>query len=68
MGTGGVKTWVKQAAEIADKLNYAIRIMDFEIGNGKNVPQLQQISAGTFEFKVFDKIWLITINPKEKEE
>ncbi len=68
MGTGGIKAWIKQAAEIADNLNRAIRIMDFEVGNGKNaVPQLQQVAAGTFEFKCFEQTWIITISPKEKE-
>jgi hypothetical protein len=67
MGTGGVKTWVKQAAEIADRLNRAIRIMDFEVGDGKDVPQLQQIADGKFEFKCFGKTWMIIINLKDKE-
>jgi hypothetical protein len=67
MGTGGVKAWVKQAAEVADRLNRAIRIMDFEVGDGKDVPQLQQTAAGKFEFKCFGKTWIVTINPKDKE-
>jgi hypothetical protein len=64
MGTGGVKGWAKEASEIAERINNAFQVLDFELGNGKNVPKLRQVSAGEFVLNIFGKEWLIRISPK----
>jgi hypothetical protein len=64
MGTGGVKLWAKEAFEIAERINNAFQVLDFELGDGKNVPKFRQISAGKFALNIFGKEWLISISPK----
>lgn len=66
MGTGGVKSWAQEANKIAEKINFAFQVFDYEFGDGKNVPKLMQISAGEFTFKCFGKDWLIRISLKDK--
>jgi hypothetical protein len=65
MGTGGVKTWAAKAFDIADSINRGWQAWDFEMGDGKNVPKLQQVSSGIFEVSWGGEVWIITIKPKE---
>jgi hypothetical protein len=63
MGTGGVIPWAKEASNIAERINTAFQVLDCELGDGKNVPALRQISAGEFILTVADKEWLVSIYP-----
>jgi hypothetical protein len=63
MGTGGVKPWAKEVSEIAERINSAFQALDFELGDGKNVPKLRQLSAGEFILNVAGKEWLVSIYP-----
>lgn len=64
MGTGGVKKWALEASQIAEKLNHAIQVCDFELGDGTNVFQLQQVDVGEFVVNWFGKQWIIRISPQ----
>lgn len=62
MGTGESNKIKQQsrANEIVEMINQAIRVMDFELGDGKNVPQLVPIGNQKFKIKIQDEIWTIS--------
>jgi|HubBroStandDraft_6_1064221.scaffolds.fasta_scaffold1251736_2 hypothetical protein len=65
MGTGGVKTWAKEASEIVENLNQALNVRDFELGSSGQVPEkIRQVGPGEFLFKSHKKEWIIKITPK----
>jgi len=64
MGTGGANKWVVEVANIAEQINIGFAALDCEMGNGKNVPKLQQVAAGEFVLKMFGKEWCVSIREK----
>jgi hypothetical protein len=66
MGTGGVKVWAKEANRIAENINQAIVIMNHEIGDSANVPQLKQVAPGEFILHALGKEWAVKISPRDQ--
>jgi len=59
------KTSQQLANEVVELLQRSINALDFELGNGKNVPKIVVVGDKTYEFKALGKTWTMTLEPKE---
>lgn len=66
MGTGGRNITNEQIFEIIENFNRGFQMIDFEFGNGKNIPQIIK-SGNNYELKMFGKTWIINISEKTKD-
>ena len=63
MGTGGRNIKNEQIFEIIESINRGYQMIDFEFGNGENVPCVKN-NGGVYELKAFGKTWVINISEK----
>lgn len=59
------KTSQQSANEIVELLQRSVHALDFELGDGKNVPKFICIGDKTYEFQALGQTWIMTLEPKE---
>lgn len=65
MGTGGKKNLeAMEANAVVERLQQAINIFDFELGDGVDVPKFISVGNNTFEFKIGGKTWTMILKLK----
>jgi len=64
MGTGGRNLKKEAIFNIVEAINHGFQAVDFEFGNGENVPKIIN-NGGIYELKMYNKIWIINISEKQ---